>query len=159
MMMMVVVKMLVLMMMMVLVVMLVLVLVLMVLVLVLLLARARWYALQSWWDDVDRRLLVELQPLLLPPIGDTGTTRRGIHRSAACRAFSLLVSKQPSCWPQRLPSGYELRSCRMVLMLSPFHVALASLPKDFSFSSVFPPYFSLCVSLLILSLSGKARNE
>lgn len=74
-----------------------LMLVMVVLLLLLLVTQAEG-TFQSWRDDVDRgcrALLVQLQPLLLPPVGDASTTRRGVHRSAvSCPAFPLAVSKQ-----------------------------------------------------------------
>lgn len=88
----------------VLVLMLMLVVLIMLLLLLLVMTRAGGHVLQSWWDDMDWRLLVKLQPLLLPPVGDAGTTCRGIHRFASCPAVSSLpLSKQPR-------SCYELHS-------------------------------------------------
>lgn len=57
---------------------------------------------------MDRRLFVKLQPLLLPPVGDAGTTCRGIHRFTSCPlAFSLPVSKQ--LWDVPVPVTSYIR--------------------------------------------------
>lgn len=86
----------------VLVLMLVLVMMLVVLLLLLVMVARAGNALQSW-REVDRggsARFVELLPLLLPPIGDAGTTRRGIHRFAgSSRASSSFSSSSSSSSP------------------------------------------------------------
>lgn len=156
------------MMMMVRMVVLVLVLMLMLVVLIMLLllvmTRARGYALQSWRNDMGRRLLVKLQLLLLPPVGDAGTSCRGIHRSASCPvASSLPVSKQPrSCY--ELHSHGRMMRRRWVRVMSGMPTR-SLFPGEFLFATFFLLFFSLSLSLsLFLSLfplplwKGKKRD-
>lgn len=141
------------MMMMVRVMVLVLVLMLMLVVLIMLLlllvmTRARGYALQSWRDDrMDRRLLAKLQPLLLPPVGDAGTTCRGIHRFASCpvASSSLPVSKQLSL--EDAPVPVTSADDGPVSCVQACHTPLILSQKNFSLSPSISFLFFLSLSL------------
>jgi hypothetical protein len=133
------------MMVLVLMMMLVLVLVLVMLIVLLLMTRTGWDALQSWRDNIDRCLLAELQPFLLPPIGDAGTTRRSVHRSADCWLFS----RSPVCEAaSRLAVSFLLR-----IMLhntdNPYHASRTS-PYFVLSECPFPLPRSFVLSLFLL---------
>lgn len=154
----------------VLVLMLMLVMMLVVLLLLKMMMSRAGYALQSC-REVDRGRLVELLPLLLPPIGDAGTTRRGIHRFAgSSRASSSFSSSASSSSPAvsglrlqgaaaRPRSRYELRSHSMTApTIGPYRSReLPPLTLLFPSLSLFPFFFPL-FSVSLLPPSAKARN-
>lgn len=113
---------------------------------------------------MDRGLLVKLELLLLPPVGDAGTSRRGIHRSSASRFLSSRLETQAppgSCY--ELHSHGRVTRRRWVRVMSGMPHTLPrenfSLPRSFSFLLLpLSLSLSLFLSHSFLCLSGKARN-
>lgn len=113
----------------------------------LLLQTGAGYVFQSWRYEVEsgRRgaLLAELQTLLLPSIGDAGTTCRGVHRSTGdCSTsffFFFPVPRQP----------LEIASTSVSRLQVTFALHDTS---DQSIADIEPPFYSIVLQNIFLFL-------